>query len=102
MSTTRARVRNVPTWRMTTTELARVWAAQHGVVARVGGWLYDGAGRPVCQGWDSLAGYLARRGVLVAGQGVNWRESDRQGAAMLLASTRQAAAEGRQAARGRR
>lgn len=96
---TTARVRNVPTWTMTTTELARVWAAQHGMTARTGGWLYDPAGRPVCQGWSALTAYLVRRGVVAAGRGVDWRQSDRLGAARLVAGARQAAAEGRAAAR---
>jgi len=106
MSTaTTARVRNVPTWQMTTQELARTWAAQNGVTARTGGWLYDSRGRAVCQGWDVLAAYLHRRGVIVAntkGAGVNWRRADQLGTPALVAGARQAATEGRAAARARR
>lgn len=43
---------------------AHAWADEHGVVGRKGGWLYKSNGKPLCQGWQSLVGQLARDGVL--------------------------------------
>ncbi len=85
MTATRARVRNVSTARMTDTELARVWAAENGVVGRSGGWLYDATGRPLCHGWQSLAQSLARRDVIRVGVGVDWMRAHRIGQRALLA-----------------
>lgn len=65
--------RSVPTWRMRAVELAREFAAHYGWTVRAGGWIYDGRGRPVAQGWDTLAGKLAGRGWIIEGVGINWR-----------------------------
>lgn len=100
-TTATARTRNRPTWKMTSEELARIWAAQHGVTARVGGWLYDAQDRPICQGWASLATYLAGTEVTIVGVGVDWRRSDGVGAKALIAGTRAQASYGRTRARNR-
>ena len=94
-----ARVRQVPTWKMTSEELARVYADHHGVTARVGGWLYDSDGRPVCQGWSTLANYLAGYEVTIVGVGVDWAKDRRLGVKRLLGSIRILAANGRERAR---
>lgn len=85
VTTTAARTRNVPTTRMRADELARVWAAQHGIVGRAGGWLYTATGRPVCHGWGSLAASLRRQGIVIEGAGVEWRRTDLVGADRVIA-----------------
>lgn len=47
---------------MTTQQLAlaKALAAHLGIGGRVGGWLYDSKGSPVCQGWQAFW-QLARR-----------------------------------------
>ena len=93
-----ARVRQVATWDMTSEELARVWAEQHGVTAAAGGWLSAARG-PLCQGWDTLTASLAALGITTEGQGVDWRRSDLLGVRHVLAVVRRDAEYGRRAAR---
>lgn len=75
------------TTRMTAEQLARTWAAEHGIVGRPGGWLYDGKGRPVCQGWARLADALIARRLIEVGVGVNWQQTHRLGGPLRVAAT---------------
>jgi len=44
---------------------AKAYAKAHGIAGRQGGWLYrEGRERPVCQGWGSYTGMLARGGII--------------------------------------
>lgn len=60
-----------PTWKMSTEELARVWAAHYGLEARAGGWLYY-EGKPIVQGYHALGKALVRRRLVQEGAGVDW------------------------------
>jgi hypothetical protein len=81
---TKTKVRNVPTWRMTDVELARVWAAQNGIVGKAGGWLYDAKGKPLVQGYTGLARILTRKGIIQVGVGIHWLRSHRLGDVKLV------------------
>lgn len=43
---------------------AKAYAAEHGFTGRKGGWIYNQADRPICQGWDSYVAMLTRRGII--------------------------------------
>lgn len=64
-----------PTWRMSASQLARVFADHFGFTGRKGGWIYSPAGRPVAHGWDSFAARLAARGWIKPGVGIDWRRA---------------------------
>jgi hypothetical protein len=66
-------LRTKHTNRMTTIELAQVWAAHYEWSTREGGWVYDDRGTPVVQGWTGLARELVRREYIAEGVGINWR-----------------------------
>jgi hypothetical protein len=51
---------------------AKVWAKAHGYKGHGGGWIYDAQDQVVCQGWDSLALWLQRRGDIALGDDSNW------------------------------
>jgi len=57
---------------------AKVWAAAHGYKGHGGGWIYDATDQVVCQGWDSLALWLARRGDIAMGSDECWYVLDRE------------------------
>jgi hypothetical protein len=57
---------------------AKVWAAAHGYKGAGGGWIYNPAGQPHTQGWDSLALELARRGDIAQGSDGLWYVLDRE------------------------
>lgn len=71
-------VRNIATWQMNRTELARTVAHHFGYAARSGGWIYRPNGTPVTQGWDSFADMLETRGYIIVGKGINWRPMGQQ------------------------
>lgn len=72
-----------PTWKMSETELARVWANHNGIEGKPGGWLYLN-GKPICQGWFTLGRFLARRGIIEVGKGVHWMRSTQMGNTKIL------------------
>jgi hypothetical protein len=43
---------------------AKAHAKRIGVYGKAGGWLYRPSGRPICQGWASYTGMLARGGII--------------------------------------
>jgi len=57
---------------MTPEQLARTWAAHHGLKGHKGGWFYDPTGRPIVQGWRDLTELLERQGAILPGRGVDW------------------------------
>lgn len=78
------------TSKMTKVELAKVWGEHFGLKGNKGGWIYTAIepffhpftgkqigwhGKPIAHGWVDLADALERAGLIVVGQGINWRAS---------------------------
>jgi hypothetical protein len=62
---------------MTEQECAKAIAIHLGIVGKRGGWLYDGKGNPVCQGWFAAVQQWIRRGWIVNRSGrchIDWRK----------------------------
>lgn len=62
----------------TARELALDFAKVRNYEGRDGGWIYNPAGKPVVQGWDSFAKWLIRKGWITPGVGIDWLKSDPQ------------------------
>lgn len=77
----------VPTWEMTTVELARVWADHFGYGVRPrSNWIYTPAGRPVRPGWVAFADLLVQLGYIVPERGVDWMAAHRLPHARTIAA----------------
>jgi hypothetical protein len=58
-------------------ECAKAIATHLGIVGKRGGWLYDGKGNPVCQGWFAAIQKWSRLGWIVTRNGrwhIDWRK----------------------------
>lgn len=64
------------TAQMTRAELARTWAAHHGLLADPFGWLRLADHTPVAQGYESLGKMLESVGVVLPGCGIDWHKAD--------------------------
>ena len=66
--------------RMTSVELAKVFAATRGYYSQEGGWIYDRHDQPIIQGWQAFARMLQASGSIRVGTGINWRRTEHMGA----------------------
>ena len=51
---------------------AKAYAAEQGIAGRAGGWIYNTAGQPICQGWDAYATIARRHGSIKRIENGRW------------------------------